>query len=166
MKKILFFCISFLFCTSAFGADRVLNLYIWSGYLPTDVLQQFQQETGIQINYSTFDSNETLYAKLKAAPNAGYDIVVPSSYFVDRMRQQGMLQKLDKAKIPNFKHLNPALLNKSFDPNNDYSIPYFWLATGIVYNSKYYAPGEIQHWSDFWNQKFKDQLLLLNDMSD
>jgi spermidine/putrescine transport system substrate-binding protein len=164
MKKIFTFLLMLFFPLVLNAATNTLNIYNWSGYLPIKILQQFEKETGIQVNYSTYDSNETLYAKLKAVPDAGYDIIVPSSYFVDRMRKQNMLLPLDLKKIPNIANLNPSFLNRPFDPGNRYSIPYFWLATGIVYNDKYYKPGEIQHWSDLWKEKYKNELLLLNDV--
>jgi spermidine/putrescine transport system substrate-binding protein len=119
--------------------ENIVNIYNWSSYISSDVLKAFTRETGIKVNYTTYDSNETLYAKLKANPHTGYDVIVPSTYFVDRMRQQGMLQALDKSRLPNFKNLNPALLNKAYDPGNHYSIPYFWTSTGIVVNSKIYS---------------------------
>jgi len=146
------------------NAEPILNVYNWSGYISNDVLKEFEKETGIHVNYTTYDSNETMYAKLKADPDAGYDIVVPSTYFIDRMYKQGMLRKIDKNKIPNFKNLNPALLNKPFDPHNQYSIPYFWSTTGIAINTKYYPYNSITSWNDLWKSEYKDQLLLLDDV--
>lgn len=161
MRIILF--IFLLLITFNASAVEVLNIYNWSGYLPDEVARQFEKETGITIHYSTYDSNETLYAKLKADPGAAYDIVVPSTYFIDRMRRQEMLKKIDKSKITGFKNLNPDLLNKPYDPNNDYSIPYLWGTTGIVVNSKEFLPDSITSWEDLWKPIYKDQLLLLND---
>lgn len=158
-----FICTTLLLSSVAAHATEVLNVYNWSDYMPDDVIQQFEKETGIVINYSTYDSNETMYAKLKADPNAGYDIVVPSTYFIDRMRQQNMLLKLDKTQLTNFKNLNPDLLNKSYDPNNNYSIPYLWGTSAIVINDKYFSKNSITSWADFWNKNLKDQLLLLDD---
>ncbi len=80
----------------------------------------------IKVIYSTYESNETMYAKLKTYKDGAYDLVVPSTYFVDKMRKEGMLQKIDKSKLTNFSNLDPQMLNKPFDPNNDYSIPYIW----------------------------------------
>lgn len=155
-----------LFCVIPCWANEepVLNVYNWSGYISDGVLKEFEKETGIHVNYTTYDSNETMYAKLKADPDAGYDIVVPSTYFIDRMHRQGMLSKIDKSKIPNFKNLNPALLNKPFDPHNQYSVPYFWSATGIAINTKYYPYNSVTSWNDFWKSNYKDQLLILDDI--
>ncbi|VFS26469.1 Spermidine/putrescine-binding periplasmic protein precursor [Serratia liquefaciens] len=88
------------------------------------------KETGIKVIYSTYESNETMYAKLKTYKDGAYDLVVPSTYFVDKMRKEGMLQKIDKSKLTNFSNLDPQMLNKPFDPNNDYSIPYIWGGDG------------------------------------
>jgi spermidine/putrescine transport system substrate-binding protein len=144
--------------------EKAVNVYNWSNYISNEVLKEFTKETGIKVNYATYDSNETMYAKLKANPHSGYDIVVPSTYFVDRMRRQGMLRALDKTKLSNIKNLNPALLNKPYDPHNHYSIPYFWSSTGIVVNTHYHALANIQSWADFWNPKYRNQLLLLDDV--
>ena len=159
----------FILCLSlltrpAYAEEKVVNVYNWSSYISSDVLKEFTQETGIKVNYTTYDSNETLYAKLKANPHTGYDVIVPSTYYVDRMRQQGMLQALDKSRLSNFKNLNPALLNKSYDPGNHYSIPYFWTSTGIVVNSKIHPVQEFQAWADFWNPRYRNKLLLLDDV--
>lgn len=158
-----FLCLSLL-AIPVNAEENIVNIYNWSSYISNEVLKEFTQETGIKVNYTTYDSNETLYAKLKANPHTGYDVIVPSTYFVDRMRQQGMLQALDKSRLPNFKNLNPALLNKSYDPGNHYSIPYFWTSTGIVVNSKSHPPKELQAWADFWNPTYRQQLLLLDDV--
>ncbi|MGL5603874.1 MAG: extracellular solute-binding protein, partial [Plesiomonas sp.] len=112
--------------------DNVVYFYNWSEYIPSGLLEEFTKETGIKVIYSTYESNETMYAKLKTLDKANaYDLVVPSTYYVDKMRKEGMLQKIDKAQLSNYKNLDPALLNKPFDPNNDFSIPYIWGATGI-----------------------------------
>jgi spermidine/putrescine transport system substrate-binding protein len=166
VKKIASFFALFFLSFSAVAKPNELNVYNWANYMPKDVIHQFENETGIHVNYSTFDGNDTLYAKLKADPRAGYDIIVPSSYFVDRMRDEHMLRILDKSQLSNFKYLDKALLNKPFDPDNQYSIPYFWGSTGIVVNKKYFDPNSITKWTDLWDPRFKDQLLILEDPHD
>lgn len=151
-------------CSSVFAADNIVNVFNWSGYMPDEVLAQFEEETGIKVNYSTYDNNETLYAKLKANPQAGYDIIVPSTYYIDRMRRQNMLLQLDKSKLSNFSNLNAEFLNKAFDPQNDYSIPFLWSATAIAVNTKYWPKDSIKSWRDLWQTKYQDQLLMLDDM--
>lgn len=150
--------------TAFSGKDNVLNIYNWSDYLPEDVLKNFEAETGIHVNYSTYDNNETMYAKLKANPDIGYDIVVPSTYFIERMRREHMLLPLDQTRLTNFKNLNPALLDQTFDPHNQYSIPYLASATGIIYNDQYYPVDSIKNWTDLWAKKYHNQLLILDDV--
>lgn len=163
MNKIVF--ISLLLITSFASANQnILNIYIWGNYLPNKIIHQFTKETGIRVNLTEYDNNETMYAKLKASSHIGYDIVMPSSYYVSRMIKQRMLYKLDKNKLLNFKNLNPSLLYKEFDPNNDYSIPYFWGTTGIIINTDYFASGTITHWRDLWQPQYKNQLMMLDDM--
>lgn len=165
MKKIFFLIfIFFNFLSIALAQNQIVNAYVWSGYLPDDVIRDFTKETGIRINLSEYDTNETMYAKLKSSPKAGYDVIIPSSYFVERMSKQGMLHEFDKNKLPNFKNLNPLFLHKPFDPNNDYSVPYLWGATGIVINKNYFKENEIQGWKDLWNPKYKDQVMMLSDV--
>lgn len=147
----------------SFAQKKVVNLYTWTGEVPDSVIRQFEKETGIKVNLSTYENNEIMYAKLRATKSPGYDIVIPSSYFVDRMRKQNMLQPLDKAKIPNWKNLGKEFLHKAYDPQSDYCVPYLWGITGIFYNEKYHHEAKLQKWSDLWNKSFHDQLLLLND---
>jgi spermidine/putrescine transport system substrate-binding protein len=165
MFNVRYFFISLLLIgAAAFAQSNELNIYTWTGYMPDSVIQKFEHENGIKINLMEFDSNETLYTKLKANPKAGYDIIVPSAYYVDKMSRQGMLHELDKSKLSNFKNLAPMLLNKPFDPGNRYSIPYCWGSTGIVVNRKYIDPKTVTKWQDLWNPKYHNQLMMLDDI--
>lgn len=145
------------------AADNELYFYNWSEYIPTEVLTQFTEETGIKVIYSTYESNESMYAKLKTHPE-GYDLVVPSTYFVSKMRNEGMLKKLDHSKLSNFANIDESYLNKSFDPNNDYSIPYIWGATGIGVNAEMLDESEYPtSWADLWDPKWEGQLMVMDD---
>ncbi|QFI54762.1 extracellular solute-binding protein [Aeromonas simiae] len=146
---------------AALADDKVVYFYNWSEYVPDGLLEQFQKETGIKVIYSTYESNETLYAKLKTHPD-GYDVVVPSTYFVAKMAKEQMLQPLDRALLPNFKHLDPSLLNHEYDPGNTYSIPYIWGATGIGRNSDVVSQ-PVSAWKDLWAPEWKESLLLMDD---
>jgi spermidine/putrescine transport system substrate-binding protein len=149
--------------SSLFAAENTVNVYTWSGVIPDSAIRQFEAETGIKVNFSTYDSNEVMFAKLKADKNPAYDVVEPSSYYIDRMRRQNMLEKLDKTKLPYFKNLNPDFLNQSYDPKSEYSIPFIWGITGIFVNKDYRDANSIKRWSDLWNSKYADQLMLLDD---
>jgi spermidine/putrescine transport system substrate-binding protein len=142
---------------------KTLYFYNWTEYVPPGLLEQFTKETGIKVIYSTYESNETMYAKLKTYKEGAYDLVVPSTYFVAKMRKEGMLQKIDKSKLSHFSALDPNLLNKPFDPSNDYSIPYIWGATAIGVNSDQIDPKTITGWADLWKPEYKGSLLLTDD---
>ncbi|MXP50993.1 spermidine/putrescine ABC transporter substrate-binding protein PotD [Pantoea sp. SoEX] len=143
--------------------NNTLYFYNWTEYVPSGLLEQFTKETGIKVIYSTYESNELMYSKLKTWKSGSYDLIVPSSYFIAKMRKEGMLQKIDKGKLTNFKNLDKKLLNKPFDPNNNYSIPYIWGATIIGVNSAEIDPKTITSWSDLWKPQYKKSLLLIDD---
>lgn len=163
MKKTWLGLLLCLFTLSSHAASNIVNVYAWTGEIPEPLIKQFEKETGIKVNFATYENNEIMYAKLKASKNSGYDVVMPSSYFVDRMRKQGMLLKLNKSKIPYWSDLNPQLLNPTYDPGTQYSEPYIWGVTGIFVNKNYYNPKTITRWSDFWDARFANQLMLLDD---
>ena len=150
---------------NAFAAEeKLLYLYNWSEYMPETVLEQFQKETGIKVVYSTYDSNEAMYAKLRLlGSNNSYDLAVPSTYYVSKMRREGLLAKIDKSRLENFGNLDEKLINQPFDPDNSYSVPYLWGSTGIAVNTDKVKPGTISKWRDLWKPEFKDRLLLTND---
>jgi len=143
--------------------SKTLYFYNWTEYVPPGLLEQFTKETGIKVIYSTYESNETLYAKLKTWKDGAYDLIVPSTYFVAKMRNEGMIQKIDKSALSNFHNLDPNLLNKPFDPNNDYSIPYIWGATAIGVNSDAIDPKSVTRWADLWKPEYKQSLLMTDD---
>ena len=161
IKHLLFTLLIFPLCV--FAHQKILNLYAWTGEIPDSLIRQFEKETGIKVNYTVYESNEIMYAKLRASKNAGYDLIMPSSYFADRMRKQGMLAKLDKTKIPNWKYINTNFLNPPYDPGSEYTSPYIWGVTGIFYNKKYYKPNEITKWTDLWDKRFNDKLMMFDD---
>ena len=149
--------------TALAQGNKILNLYAWTGEIPNEVIKQFEKETGIAVNFATYENNEVMYAKMRASSNAGYDLVMPSGYFVDRMRRFGMLEKLDKRKLPNWKNINPEFLHPAYDPQTETSMPFIWGITGIFINSQYQQSDSVKKWSDLWDKKFAGKLLLLDD---
>ena len=121
----------------AASAQRVVNVYNWSDYIDPQVLEDFTKETGIKVQYDTFDANETLETKLLAG-KSGYDIVVPSAYFLERQIKAGVFQKLDKNKLKNLGNVWPDIAKRLtvYDPGNQYAVNYMWGTTGIGYNIK------------------------------
>lgn len=148
---------------SAYAESKVVNVYTWANYISDSVVQKFEKETGIEVRVTNYDNNEVLYSKLKTNPHIGYDVIVPSSYFITRMIKEDMLHKLNKVALPNIEHVNKSLLDKPYDPGNAYSLPYIWGTTGIMVNQKYWDPKQLQHWSDLWKPQFRNQVLVLDD---
>jgi spermidine/putrescine transport system substrate-binding protein len=146
----------------ATAEQKKLFLFIWSEYLPDEILEQFTSQTGIKVMVSTYDSNEAMYAKLKMSP--GHDLAVPSTDFVSRMRNEGMLIALDKKKLPNLKHVGPRFMDRAFDPGNAYSVPYMWGTTAVAVNTALMPSVRISTWDDLWKPELKGRLLLPNDM--
>lgn len=144
-------------------AQERLYIYNWSEYMPKSVLKDFSKETGIKIIYDTYDSNEEMHEKINSKGASSYDIIVPSTYCVNRMIREGLLQKIDKSKLTNYNNLDKKLLSQAFDAKNDYSIPYLWGTTGISYNPAL-VNYEIDSWADLWNKEYKKSVLLNNDM--
>ncbi len=148
------------------AAERVVNFYNWSSYMAPGVLEDFTKETGIKVVYDTFDANETLETRLLAG-KSGYDVVVPTAYFLQRQIKAGVFQKLDKAKLPNLANAWPEVTQRlaTYDPGNVYGANYMWGTTGIGYNvaavRKILGPdAKINSWSMVFEPdnlaKFKD----------
>src|SRR5260221_10120995 len=156
--------------------ERVVNVYNWSDYMAPGVLDAFTKETGIRVRYDTFDSNDTLETKLLAG-KSGYDVVVPTAYFLERQIKAGVFQKLDKAKLPHLGAVWPAIAQHlaAYDPGNQYAVNYMWGTVGIGYNVKKAreilgSAGEIDSWNIVFGPgalaKFKDCGVHMLDSSD
>lgn len=130
-----------------------------------DVNKAFEEVTGIRVIYSNYDTNESMYAKLKTG-GAVYDIVVPSDYMISRMIAEGMLQKLDMSNIPNLKNIDEKYLYQSYDPTNEYSVPYTYGTVGIIYNTTRVSEEDIGSWDLMWNEKYKGDILQFNNSRD
>ena len=141
-------------------------VYNWSEYIPQEVLDNFTKETGIKVVYSTFESNEAMYAKVKLLRGKSYDVVVPSGYFVDLMRRDKLIREIDHSKLPNLKNLDKKVLDQEYDPGNHYSIPYMWGAVGLAYNTKYVPQGSLTRWGQMLHPEFKGKIILTDDLRD
>lgn len=165
MKKWLTLTAAMLISFSALAEEKVV-LYNWADYIPDSVLRAFTKETGIKVEVATFDSNETMFAKLQLVNGKGYDLAIPTTYFIERMKRADLIQPIDKSKLKNLANLEPSLLNQAYDPENKYSIPYLWGSTAVAVNNEEIDPKSITSWKDLWKPEFKDQILLLDDVRD
>jgi putrescine transport system substrate-binding protein len=162
--------------TAAAQAPRVVNVYNWSDYIDPRVLEAFTKDTGIKVQYDTFDANETLETKLLAG-KSGYDVVVPTAYFLERQIKAGVFQKLDKTRLKNLDNVWPDIAKRLsiYDPGNQYAVNYMWGTTGIGYNVKAMRErlgpdGKIDSWDIVFKPdnlaKFKDCGVHMLDSAD
>ncbi|WP_059172357.1 PotD/PotF family extracellular solute-binding protein [Bacillus sp. FJAT-27445] len=161
VSAILLGIISKLNDTKGYSGGNTVTIYNWGDYIDPDLIKRFEKETGISVVYETFDSNEAMMTKIKQGGTA-YDIAVPSEYMIDKMREEKMLIPLDHSKLPNLKNIDQRFMDLPFDPENKYSVPYFWGTVGIVYNPKMLEGKEITGWNDLWDPDFKNEILLVD----
>ncbi|MGN0243554.1 MAG: extracellular solute-binding protein [Lachnospiraceae bacterium] len=147
-------------------ASNQIVVYNWGEYLDPDVLTLFTKETGIEVIYEEYETNEIMYPKVKTGA-VKYDVICPSDYMIQRMIQEDMLEKLDYDKLPNSKYIGESYFesSKGFDTNNEYSVPYCWGTVGILYNTKMVTE-PVTSWDILWNPKYKGQILMQDSVRD
>ena len=152
------------------GQNITLNVYNWGEYISNgsddsvDVVAAFEQLTGIHVNYTTFDSNESLYAKLKSGA-ANYDVIIPSDYMAAKMIAEGMLKPLNYDNIPNFQNIDAGYRDPDYDPENAYTVPYMLCTTGIIYNTTM-VDKVPTGWADLWDERYSGNILMFNNSRD
>ena len=149
---------------SASTPNGEVNVLNWGEYIDESVLDQFEQQYGIKVNYKTCSDNETLYSILSGG-GSDYDVIVPSDYMISRLIEEGMLEKLDFNNIPNFSDVDPKFVNPTYDPTNEYSVPYMWGTVGIIYNTKMITD-KIDSWGALFDKKYAGQVLMINNSRD
>lgn len=154
-----------------YGQGIEINVCNWGEFLANDpvnfvdVNKDFEELTGIKVNYTLFSTNEELYAKLRAG-GSYYDIIVPSDYMIGRMISEGMLKKLNFDNIPNYKNIDDTYKHKNFDPNDEYSVPLFWGIVGIIYNADMVDEEDLTGWDILWNEKYSGNMLMFANSRD
>ena len=143
---------------------RVVNVCSWGEYIDTSLIDEFEEKTGIEVNYQTAESNEALYSTL-ALGGANYDVIVPSDYMISQLIEEGMLQELDYSKIPYFEKIYPRFRNLSYDPENLYTVPYTWGTLGIIYNTTM-VDEPITSWSSMFDEKYADNVVMIRNSRD
>lgn len=147
------------------AGQRTVTIYNWGDYVDPALIEKFEKQTGYHVDYETFDSNESMLTKIRQG-GTNYDLVIPSEYTVQRMRKEGLITSLDHRKLPNLRYVAPEFLNRSFDPGNRYSVPYFWGTLGIIYNDTKISGQDVQHWSQLWNPRLKNNVMLIDSARD
>lgn len=174
MKKImsLLICAVTLFSSLSLFASAeeqiTLNVYNWGEYIEQETLEMFEDTyPNIKVNYTTYDSNEAMYSKIVSGA-ADYDIVVPSDYMISKLIDEDMLAELDFSNIPNYKNIGDAYKNLSHDPENKYTVPFFWGTVVVIYNSLYVDEADIaeKSLSLLWNEKYSGKILMFDNPRD
>ena len=172
MKKYLSFALVLLMMLSLLtgcgggGGKLVVNVCGWGENIDEDLIRQFEEETGIDVIYEEFETNEIMYPKVQSGAIA-YDVVCPSDYMIQKMLDNGLLAEINFDNVPNLKNIGQRYMDKSreFDPENKYSVPYCWGTVGILYN-KTMVDEPIDSWSILWDDKYRDNILMQDSVRD
>ena len=167
MKKTIALILALLLCLPLLGgtsgakaAGTTLNLYTWAEMFDPEVLAAFEEETGITINYTNFDYDETMLAKLESTNGGEYDLIIADDYIIETVIAEGLARKLELDKIPNFGNINPLYQGQFYDPTDEYTVPYGAGVQTIVYNPAL-VETEIHGYADLWNEEFEDNLAII-----
>lgn len=181
LSSILIISMIFMMSISAFAFDQTkyknqnlkgttLNVYNWGEYISDgsqgsrNINKEFEELTGIKVNYTNYDSNEDMYGKLKGG-GANYDIVIPSDYMIQRLIKEDMLLKIDYKNVPNYKFIDEKYRGLFFDPKDEYTVPYTVGMVGLIYNKNMVDKAPTS-WSDMWNEKYAGKILTFNNPRD
>ncbi len=148
----------------ATDSKKVLNVYNVGDYIDENIITLFEEKTGIDVQYETYDTNEMMYQKVKSG-STNYDLIFPSDYMVEKMKSEGLLQKIDFKNIPNMKYIDKSFLNPIYDETNEYSVPYMWGTFGILYNKKM-VKEPVDSWDILWNPKYKGNIMMFDSVRD
>ena len=154
---------------SEYDPDVTINVYSWGEYIANgtdgsmDVNAEFTARTGIKVNYTPFDSNESLYSKLVGG-GADYDVIVPSDYMVSKLINEDMLLPLDFENIPNYQYIDGQFRSPGYDPENRYSVPYTWGVVGVFYNTRYIE--SVESWESLWDDEYAGKILMFDNPRD
>ena len=151
-------------CKGAKSSEEVLNIYNVGDYINEDLIKKFEEETGIDVVYETYDTNEMMYQKLQGG-SSNYDLIFPSDYMIEKLIKEDMVQKIDYNNIPNYKNIEENFKKQSYDKNDEYSVPYMWGTFGILYN-KTMVNEPVDSWDILWNEKYKGQVLMFDSVRD
>lgn len=147
------------------GADKgVVNVYNWGEYIGDGIISKFEAETGIKVNYKTFDTNESMYSVLKQG-GVSYDVIIPSDYMISRMISEDMLEKIDFGNIPNMSLIDRGWSGMEYDPTGEYTVPYMSGTVGIIYNTSM-IDEEITSWSALFDEKYAGRILMFDNSRD
>lgn len=170
MKRKLFLiaavlCILLAFTTGCSSEEKeTLNVLNYDIYIDKDLLSEFEEANNVKIKYDTYSTPEEMYIKAKAGAS-NYDLIISSEYMIERMINEGMVNKLNFDNIPNYKYIDEAFKNQPYDPNNEYAVPYFWGTLGILYN-KETVDASSDSWEMLWDEKHDQRIIMMDSQRD
>ncbi len=166
MKKLMMMVVASVILLAACSSDTQQKLYVYNvgEYIDREVLSMFEEEFNCKVVYELYDSNETMYQKIKAG-GTNYDVAFPSDYMVEKMIKEGLVLPLDYSKIPNFKYIADEYKNLPYDPENLYTVPYFWGTVGILYD-KTVVKEPVDSWSILWDKDYKKEIFMYDSQRD
>ena len=159
-------CVPFLVSCGGGGEKQSLKVYNAGEYIDTSLIPKFEKENNCTVVYETFDSNESMYTKIRSGEK--YDIIIPSDYMIERLIKENSLQKIDVSKLKNYGGIIKSLLGQSFDPSNEYTVPYFWGSVGILYNKNEISKADLEKegWNILKDTKYKGKLYMYDSERD
>ena len=165
MKKVVSLILLVMLLIPSFAmGEGSLTVFNWEDYIDESVIEQFEQETGIDVNYVRFTTNEDMMVQVEANPGH-FDLCFPSEYIVERMLNKDMLAEINYDNIPNAKYILENLQNSTYDPGNAHSVPYMWGTVGILYNTKMVSD-PVDSWAILWNEKYQKNVFMLDSYRD
>ena len=171
MKKILALVVALAMlatlvgCSSGNSDKKVLYVYNWGDYIGEGVIELFEEETGIDVIYSMFETNEDMYTKIKSTNGGNYDVIFPSDYIIQKLIAEDLLAEINYDNVPNMSLIDDKYKDLAFDPGNKYSVPYMWGTVGILYNTEL-TTTEIDSWTDLWDPTYDRNILMMDSMRD
>lgn len=174
MRKLTVYLMAAVLCLSLTGCGKkqsaqdngVVKVYNWGEYIDEDVIAMFEEETGIEVIYDTFETNEEMYPVIEAG-GVSYDVICPSDYMIEKMMAADLLQEINFDNIPNMEYISSAIMegSKAFDPENKYSVPYTFGTLGILYNTEMVTE-PVDSWSILWDETYAGEIIMYNSVRD
>lgn len=149
---------------SSVNSSKVINVFNCADYIDDDLISKFEEETGYTVNYSTYDTNESMYSKLTSG-SASYDLVFPSDYMIEKLISEDLAEEINFDNVPNYQYIGDEYKNLSFDPENKYSVPYMWGTIGIIYDPNVVTE-EVNSWDILWNTDYAGEIVVFNSVRD
>ena len=157
----LIYLVNMLNRSEGYAGNNTITIYNWGDYIDPELIERFEEESGLKVIYQTFDSNEAMMTKIKQGGTT-FDISIPSEYAIEKMKDENLLLPIDHSKVPNLQYIDERFLDLSFDEGNEYSIPYFWGTVGVVYHPDLVGDLTFDSWDDLWDEQLKNNIFLLD----